>query len=255
MPSASAARNARNKGHLRDNRHTIRRDALEVTVLEGLQNHLMDPALCDVFCQEYTRHMNRLRGESNAQHQVDRTALAKIERELDRLVQALMDGVPASRVKDKMTDLENRKAETEARIKDATDNPVLIHPNMANYYRDQIAALREALGDELARVQAADLIRKLVDKIVLVPGTDDEGHTSLSIDLHGHLAGILSLATKAKRPLNESGLEIGYMKLVAGARNQRDPYRYTVDVGSTSAKLFPALQRKTDYLRRSYRVS
>ena len=39
----------------------------------------------------------------------------KIERELDRLVQALMDGVPASRVKDKMTDLENRKLETEAR--------------------------------------------------------------------------------------------------------------------------------------------
>ncbi len=40
---------------------------------------------------------------------------------------------------------------------------------MANYYRDQIAQLREALGDELARVQAADLIRKLVDKIVLMP--------------------------------------------------------------------------------------
>jgi site-specific DNA recombinase len=68
----------------------------------------------------------------------------------------------------------------------------------------------------LARVQAAELIRKPVDKIVLVPGTDDEGNTSLSIDLHGHLAGILSLATKAKRPLNESGLLIGYMKLVAG---------------------------------------
>ncbi len=45
----------------------------------------------------------------------------KIDRELDRLVQALMDGVPASRVKDKMADLENRKAETEARIKEASD--------------------------------------------------------------------------------------------------------------------------------------
>jgi hypothetical protein len=137
-------------------------------------------------------------------------------------VRALMNGVPASRVKDKMTDLENRKAETEARIKEASDNPVPLHPNMANYYRDQIGALREALGDEQARVQAADLIRKLVDKIVLVPGTDDEGHTSLSIDLHGHLAGILSLATKAKRPLGESGLPVEYTKLVAGAGNGRD---------------------------------
>ncbi len=38
-----------------------------------------------------------------------------------------------------------------------------------------------------------------------------------SIDLHGHLAGMLLLAAKAKRPLNESGLEVGYIKLVAGA--------------------------------------
>jgi site-specific DNA recombinase len=203
-------------------RHTIRRAAPEVTVLEGLQNHLMDPALCDVFCQEYTRHMNRLRGESNARHHVDRTALVKIERELDRLVQALMDGVLASRVKDKMTDLENRKAETEARIRDATDNPILIHPNMANYYRDQIATLREALGDEHAHVQAAEIIRKLVDRIVLTPVADEEGRTNLSIDLHGHLAGILSLATKAKRPLSESGTEMRYMKLVAGTRSHLD---------------------------------
>jgi site-specific DNA recombinase len=207
--------NARNKGTC-DNRHTIRRDTLEATVLEGLQRHLMDPMLCDLFCQEYTRHTNRLRGESNAQHQVDRTTLVKIDRELDRLVQALMDGVPASRVKDKMPDLENRKAEIETRIKDAAENPVLIHPNMANYYRDQIGSLRESLADEHARVQATEIIRKLVDKIVVTPVSVEEGRTSLSIDLHGHLAGILSLATKAKRPLNESGLEMGYMKLVAG---------------------------------------
>jgi site-specific DNA recombinase len=70
----------------------------------------MDPVLCDLFCQEYTRQMNRLHRENNAERKGDRSALAKIERELDRLVQALMDGVPASRVKDKMTDLENRKA-------------------------------------------------------------------------------------------------------------------------------------------------
>jgi hypothetical protein len=43
----------------------------------------MDPALCDEFCKEYTRHTNRLRGESNAKHKVDRAALVKIERGLD----------------------------------------------------------------------------------------------------------------------------------------------------------------------------
>jgi hypothetical protein len=48
----------------------------------------------------YTRHTNRLRGKSKAKHKVDRAALVKIERELDRLAQALMGGVPTSRVKD-----------------------------------------------------------------------------------------------------------------------------------------------------------
>ncbi len=92
---------------------------------------------------------------------------------------------------------------------------------MANYYRDQIAALREALAAEHAQAQASDLIRKLVDKIVLTP-VEEEGRRTLSIYLHGHLASILSLATKAKRPLSESGLEVGYMKLVAGTRNHRE---------------------------------
>lgn len=54
--------NARNKGTGR-NKHTIRRDQLEATVMDGLQHHLMEPDLTEVFCQEYTKHMNRLRGE------------------------------------------------------------------------------------------------------------------------------------------------------------------------------------------------
>ena len=56
-----------------------------------------------------------------------------------------------------------------------------------------------------------------MNRIVLTPVEDEKGRKTLSIDLHGHLAGILSLATKAKRPLGESGLEVGYTKLVAGA--------------------------------------
>jgi len=114
-----------------DNRRTMRRDTLDNAVLEGLQHHLMDPVLCDLFCQEYTKEMNRLHGEKNAQRDEDRRALTKVERELDRLVQALMDGVPASCVKDKMAELERRKAELESRLTGNADNAVLLHPRMA----------------------------------------------------------------------------------------------------------------------------
>jgi hypothetical protein len=89
---------------------------------------------------------------------------------------------------------------------------------MAGYYRDQVTQFREALSGN-GQAEATGLIRKLVDRIVLTPVEDEEGRKTLSIDLHGHLAGILSLATKAKKPLGESGFPVESIKLVAGAHN------------------------------------
>ena len=88
---------------------TMRRDALETTVSGGLAAPPDGPGADNDFCKEYARAMNRLRGEHNAHREAVAGALGKTERELDRLVQALMDGVPASAVKDKMADLEARQ--------------------------------------------------------------------------------------------------------------------------------------------------
>ena len=51
-------------------------------------------------------------------------------------------------------------------------------------------------------------------------GPADEGHGagSLAVDLHGHLAGILSLCAQTKKPLQESGFFVESIELVAGAR-------------------------------------
>jgi len=55
----------------------------------------------------------------------------------------------------------------------------------------------EALNEPEHRHEAADLIRGLIDKIVLTPKEDDSG---LYIDLKGDLAGILNMATGNKSP-------------------------------------------------------
>lgn len=62
--------------------------------LVGAQQHLMAPDLTEVFCREYTEHMNRLRSERMASEAGMNAELAKIERETDRLIQAMFDGVP-----------------------------------------------------------------------------------------------------------------------------------------------------------------
>jgi hypothetical protein len=177
----------------------------------------MDPTLCELFCQEYTKEMNRLHGEENAQQDDHRHAFKKVEGELDRLIQALMEGVPAARVKDKMVELEVRKAELEMRLNGSAKSTVLLHPTMANHYREEIGRLREALSEGTGS-DALSHMRQLIDHVLLTPIEDEKGHKSLSVDLHGHLAGILAMGIKSRKPLEQSGPEIASIKLVAGER-------------------------------------
>jgi site-specific DNA recombinase len=138
--------NARNKGTC-DNKATMRRDDLESAVLDGLQHRLMEPARTKIFCEEYARAMNRLHAEHNAHREADADALSRTERDLARLVQALLDGVPASAVREKMVELEARRDALRGRIAASEDTSIRLHPNMAGYYRAQIADLRTALTE------------------------------------------------------------------------------------------------------------
>jgi len=211
---------ARNKETC-DNTRTLRRDDVEARILAGLKDHLMHPELFAVFCEEYTRHMNTLRIDKNAVRSGIEARLAKIDRDLEKLVEAICEGIPAAKVKEKMLALETEKAELETKLAATSEEPVLIHPNMAETYRDQVAALHEALSDETRRAEAVDVIRSLVDEVVLSPVMIG-GKETLAIDLKGHLAGILTLAAQTKKSL--SGQDSGFFdestKLVAGARNQ-----------------------------------
>jgi site-specific DNA recombinase len=211
--------NARNKGTC-TNKTTMRRDDPEAAVLEGLQHRLMDPDLMAVFCEEYPRHMNALSREHNVAREGARAELSRVNRDLDRLVQALLDGAPARTVKDRMAQLEARKDVLEAQLAEGEEMKVTMHPSMASRYRERVANLRAALTDEKRKAEAAEIMRTLVDKIELVPVMQD-GRKTLSITLHGALAGILGLAAQAKGPLGESDPVVECTKLVAGAYNHR----------------------------------
>jgi site-specific DNA recombinase len=142
--------------------------------------------------------MNRLHAEHNAQRAADEEALTRTERDLARLVQALLDGVPASAVREKMAELESRRDALRGRLAAGEDSGIYIHPNMADYYRTQIADLRMALTESDRRMEAAQIVRKLIDRIELKPVVR-QGRKTLSVSLYGLLAGILAMATKQRR--------------------------------------------------------
>lgn len=208
---------ARNKGTC-NNLTTIRRDALENTVFEGLSEHLMDPSLFEVFCKRYTERMNDLTASHNAALIRDSKELQKINTELDKLVQAIIDGVPGVHVKDKIADLETRKTALQTKLENSTEEPVLLHAGMAELYRKQVSQLIPLLSQEKHRARAVELIRGLIEEIVLIPAKDEtSSKDTLSVNIKGHLAGILSLALNAQKPLDESDFCVESVKLVAGA--------------------------------------
>ena len=193
----------------------IRQDTLEKAILNALQNHLMEPELCAEFCQEYTRRMNELRMEHNAAISGYRAELEKLEKRRKKLVHALVEeDMPASLLKDDFIYIEKRKEELETLLSQTDEIPVLVHPNMAERYRQEVNALVTALNDDAHRTEAAGLLRSLIEQIVLVPGEKGDG---LRVDLYGDLAGILSVATNNEKALFERGPYVMQDKMVAGA--------------------------------------
>jgi hypothetical protein len=126
-----------------------------------------------------------------------------------------MEGVPASEVKDELISIANRRGELEAQLKAAKEPPPLLHPSMADLYREKVQNLAAALQREDTRLEASEMLRGLIDSIVLIP---DEGQ--LRIELRGNLAAMLTAAQQTKRS-PETGDLLVPVQMVAGARNQR----------------------------------
>jgi site-specific DNA recombinase len=67
----------------------------------------MEPELFKEFCDEFTREVNPLRIERSADIISQRKELERVQRDLDRAIQAILDGVPGAQLKDKIGDLES----------------------------------------------------------------------------------------------------------------------------------------------------
>ena len=204
---------ARNKGAaICSNMRVIKQKVLEEAVLNALAHQLMDPEAVEVFCKEYAAERNRLAKKADAGRAELETELAQVKRDHAKLVDAILAGIPADQVKEKMLGLDARRKELEARLS-ATDrpDPLRFHPGMAQTYRARVAALIRGLGEAEEMELAKEAIRGLIDAIVLTPPED--GGPGLSLDLHGALAGLLRLA---------SGLPVGAGG-AAGAGIQKAP--------------------------------
>jgi hypothetical protein len=181
----------------------------------------MRPELFQEFCAEYTREINRLRMEKTATIRAQEAELAKVTRELDKLIDALIQGVPADRVKQRMGELEARRHDLQQQARQTKSPEPYLHPNMAQTYRRKVADLARSISSETGSAKAAlETIRSLIESVVVTP----EGDTMV-VELIGELGGILSIASghKATGPAVSGGP--CSVQLVAGPHNTQKSLR------------------------------
>ncbi len=210
--------NTRNKGTC-DNRMTITRSELEARVLTGLKDQLLHPDLISEFGRAYLEEFNRLAGTVKKDHAKAERDLATVTRQIDRLIDAITDGMFHPSMKSKMDTLEARKAELEIEVRSMPkEEPVLLHPGLSDIYRGKVANLADALNDPATKTEAGQIIRSLLSEIRLTPDGDE-----LCIVLIGELAGLLSLGpNKNARSNDATG---GSVTVVAGVGFEPTTFR------------------------------
>ena len=168
--------------------------------------------------------MNRLSREHERETAALNSELGAIDRKLAGLMRAIEDGMYNPTMKARMASLEERKTELTAALAAVPSRgAVRIHPNLSQIYQEKVARLADALNEETTRAEAGEIIRALIDRIVLAPVDD-----GLAAELHGELASILALCEAAgpRRKLPGTSVPGSQLSVVAGARNPL--YRTTV---------------------------
>ena len=70
--------------------------------------------LVEVFCKEYTSHLNMLNNQKSTSQKHHRSELATLEQEWANLIQAIKGGVPAAMIKDDVERVTTRYEEVTA---------------------------------------------------------------------------------------------------------------------------------------------
>ena len=183
---------ARNKGTC-SNRSLIKRTDVESRVLDGLKTKLLNPTMLAAFVVEYQKEWNKLQSATVSDRGKFQSELDGITKQIDNMLEAISNGMFHASMKEKMDTLEARKAELDAKLAAVPeDEPILLHPALAEVYGAKIKALASSLDDEDSKSEAIELLRGLVTEVRLHPDEDvKDGH---AIELYGKLAAILELS-------------------------------------------------------------
>ncbi|KAB2883316.1 MAG: serine recombinase [Albidovulum sp.] len=189
-------------------KRSYRRAELESLVLDLLRRRLMQPEAVAAFITAYGEEINAGRASQAADRARLEAEQATVMRRLDGLYDAIADGLRTPGLKEKLTSLEDRRAELDAALSAPAPSPVRLHPNLSEIYRRKVMALAETLADPEIRTTALDTIRGLINAITVHERSD-----GTTVELEGAITAMIELA----QPEAGKSLDVCSVKVVAGA--------------------------------------
>ncbi|PSC03681.1 serine recombinase, partial [Alsobacter soli] len=199
------------------NRASVRRSALESIVVEALQHNVTQPEIVAEFVAAVHEELNRTRGEETAQRARLEKRQAAVDRQLEGLITAIADGLRSPGLQARLDALEAERADIVSQLLRPPPSPVRLHPNLAELYGRKVATLQEALHVEETRAEAFEILRSLIDKVI-VHAREGGG---VEIELIGEIASMVEAASpNAKSRPGKGGLDESLrrsVKVVAGA--------------------------------------
>ena len=190
---------------------------LEARILTALQEILLgrDDLIAE-FAASFRAEVERQRRNRTDGRAALQKELEKVARSIDRALAFILDGDgdPGS-VRAKLAELEARKRDLERQLGQSVPAVYLdLHPNLGDLYRRKVQEMGQLLIEEATRPQAMEVIRSLIMRIEVAPGTK-RGETKVT--LYGALAAILDFAIEAQNTKATANGGFGRVLMVAGA--------------------------------------
>ena len=180
-----------------DNAGTIKREVLEARVLTGLRERMMTPEMAEEAMRAYVAETNRLNHERRAATGAIRRELADTAKAIAEIVRVIEQGGWHRALSDRLTELETRHDTLNARLSEAPQDAPVLHQGIAETFRRKVERLTEALSHPDDTIEATDVLREVIDRVVIQPGSTRKG---LKVTLQGDLQTILDWIERSDKP-------------------------------------------------------
>ncbi|WLA61300.1 recombinase family protein [Bradyrhizobium diazoefficiens] len=169
-------------------------DTVESAVLTGLQAELRAPKVIAEYVRTYLEERKRLAITSNAKRQRLEQQLAQLNREIERLVDAIAKGHGDPSVlgpQSTALDVKRKRISEELRSEPPAAKEVALHPAILKRYEEQLGRLEEALtkGIRSGDGEAAEAIRDLIDRVTVFRDPSRLG--GVTVEISGRLNALL----------------------------------------------------------------